>query len=544
MAAGLYRVRPRLRHPDPDARRAVDRQRAGRGARRGSHGARRAATARVTPSSLRTRLQSVPRFSNRSVRLGAPPPKPANRRHPRPLRRISGTSDAGLGPRAHRRRLFRRSLPSAQAFAPTPGSTERLTARSATREGCHLRRGARPPSRRARSRRPSRPGRSAPAPGNPRSSGQRLRVRPRSECASGAARSLPIRQRRRRRANEEDSHDHQEDPVTDVIEANEAARRRLRGRGGQGSATAESASGSHVLVAVLACPCVREQEPCDVDGKEATPMQRGRDCSEQHNPQDDRHRLHAVVEVACDPQPEEQDQPARDTGGRTDRQLLDEAPHRVSIRAVRGSDGCRDGDHQRDPSRVVEARLTFEHRARPLGAAPPAQHGIDRRWVSRSEGDRDQQRDRPVETKHVVGGERESSRGGQVPKRPSARIGRAAARADAKPVPRPPWKRITDSATAPICSNVTIGDSPVGATPSEPAAIPTARNAAGLGNRSARRTEQQQAPSKAKRRRERAAERSRRIRAWLGVADQTSRHTTCKAIRGRAPTHTYDPRQP
>ena len=34
-------------------------------------------------------------------------------------------------------------------------------------------------------------------------------------------------------------------------------------------------------------------------------------------------------------------------------------------------------------------------------------------------------------------------------------MGRAAARAAPKPVPRPPWKRITKSATAPTCSSVT-----------------------------------------------------------------------------------------
>ena len=71
-----------------------------------------------------------------------------------------------------------------------------------------------------------------------------------------------------------------------------------------------------------------------------------------------------------------------------------------------------DGDHQRDPGRVVESRLAFEDGACTIGAAPPPQYGVDRGRVGRGQGDGDEERDRPVEPEHEVTREREPSRRG------------------------------------------------------------------------------------------------------------------------------------
>ena len=60
-------------------------------------------------------------------------------------------------------------------------------------------------------------------------------------------------------------------------------------------------------------------------------MERRRYRSEQHRPQNDCDRLNAIFEVACAPQPGEQDQPPATTRGRADPQLLDESKRRVSV---------------------------------------------------------------------------------------------------------------------------------------------------------------------------------------------------------------------
>ncbi len=83
----------------PDARRADARQREGRSSRRGS---RRGSRARNHPPPRRHRgvrrrgRSGRPRA--RRIRLRAPPPKPSNRRHPRPVLILSGRvpREAGL----------------------------------------------------------------------------------------------------------------------------------------------------------------------------------------------------------------------------------------------------------------------------------------------------------------------------------------------------------------------------------------------------------------------------------------------------------------
>ena len=73
--------------------------------------------------------------------------------------------------------------------------------------------------------------------------------------------------------------------------------------------------------------------------------------------------------------------------------------------------------------------------------------------------------------------------------------------------------------------------------------MPTARNAAGLGRADPLGTrEPQRGPSGGQRRRERVGGRSRRIRTWLGIADQTSRHTACKATRRSSATGQFSSR--
>ena len=63
------------------------------------------------------------------------------------------------------------------------------------------------------------------------------------------------------RANEEDGHDHQGDAVADVIEANERGERGSEGRKEQGLGDRRESFRDHVLVAVLACPGVRDKSP-------------------------------------------------------------------------------------------------------------------------------------------------------------------------------------------------------------------------------------------------------------------------------------------
>ncbi len=130
-----------------------------------------------------------------------------------------------------------------------------------------------------------------------------------------------------------------------------------------------------------------------------------------------------------------------------------------------------------------------------------------------------------------------------VPTMPSERMGRAARRAALNPVSRPPLNRMKNRATAPTRSSVTVDRSSVGAMPRAPAAMPTARNAAGPGRR--KRAKSGAAASAAKRS---AAPRARLgkshgICPWEGDADQPSRHTRREFMSGPSSVFISDVRR-
>ena len=68
-------------------------------------------------------------------------------------------------------------------------------------------------------------------------------------------------------------------------------------------------------------------------------------------------------------------------------------------------------DHQRDPDRIVEPRLSFEDRAGAAFHLLAGEHGERHGGIGWSDRCPDQECDRPVEPEHVMGGDGDERRG-------------------------------------------------------------------------------------------------------------------------------------
>ncbi len=129
--------------------------------------------------------------------------------------------------------------------------------------------------------------------------------------------------------------------------------------------------------------------------------------AEKDRPQDQRDRPRTVSSLANSAQCTKHDQPAYHTRDGADPEFLHESPRRMRIRRVRTHDRGGHGNHECDPSWVVESRLAFQNCSCAARASAIAQYRVDGRRIGRSECDCDQRRDRPVEPQYIVSRERE-----------------------------------------------------------------------------------------------------------------------------------------
>ena len=213
-------------------------------------------------------------------------------------------------------------------------------------------------------------------------------------------------------------------------------------------------------VEALDLPLVRhveiaEGQAGDEDREEARPV-RDRGQAVDHAGRRERpQRVQALARQAHAPHEDDEQRRSGDADREPDRHLEEELPHDRPARCAVGRGELDHPDQERDPDRVVHARLALEDRPRVAADLLVTEDREHDGRVGRGERRAEHSGQGPAEVEQEMGADgRSATAVVSVPMMPSVAIGTIARRNRRQPMFMPPSKRIRTTATTPIRSTV------------------------------------------------------------------------------------------